>query len=224
MVKNRSMNFLRNFFLSLVKARIEEKRQLREEKELKIEEKEKKKKEKVEEKKGIEKIAAKELAPVLPQALPIPKPGEKERMLASMKEFLPLRPVPPSLPFPLPKPQPPAPQPATPQPPARPQQPTPPITPLQKFPFDFGKLNVIYQEEVASVQCIENENVVVGYKDGAVETKEIKLSKDELLDLANKIADKVKIPLQKEYFVYVEDFFVQIWMDGKIKMAIKKIM
>jgi hypothetical protein len=222
MAKNRSMNFLRNFFWSLVKARIEEKRQLREEEELKIEEKEKKKEEKVEEKKGIEKIAAKELAPVLPQALPIPKPGEKERMLASMKEFLPLRPVPPSLPFPLPKPQPPT-QPAAPQPPAQPiqpQQPTP--TPLQ-FPFDFGKLNVIYQEEVASVQCIENENVVVGYKDGAVETKEIRLSKEELLDLANKIADKVKIPLQKEYFVYVEDFFVQIWMDGKIKMAIKKI-
>jgi hypothetical protein len=221
MAKNRSMNFLRNFFWSLVKARIEEKRQLREGKELKIEEKEKKKEEKVEEKKGIEKIAAKELAPVLPQALPIPKPGEKERMLASMKEFLPLRPVPPSLPFPLPKPQPPAQQPAAPQPPARPQEPTP--TPLQ-FPFDFGKLNVIYQEEVTSVQCIENENVVVGYKDGAVETKEIRLSKEELLDLANKIADKVKIPLQKEYFVYVEDFFVQIWMDGKIKMAIKKIM
>jgi hypothetical protein len=219
MAKNRSMNFLQNFFLSLVKARIEEKRQLREEKELKIKEKEEKKEEKVEEKKGIEKIAAKELAPVLPQALPIPKPGEKERMLASMKEFLPLRPVPPSLPFPLPKPQPPA-QPAAPQPPARPQEPTP--TPLQ-FPFDFGKLNVIYQEEVTSVQCIENEDVVVGYKDGAVETKEIRLSKEELLDLANKIADKVKIPLQKEYFVYVEDFFVQIWMDGKIKMAIKKI-
>jgi len=219
MAKNRSMNFLQNFFLSLVKARIEEKRQLREEKELKIKEKEEKKEEKVEEKKGIEKIAAKELAPVLPQALPIPKPGEKERMLASMKEFLPLRPVPPSLPFPLPKPQPPA-QPAAPQPPARPQEPTP--TPLQ-FPFDFGKLNVIYQDEVASVQCIENEDVVVGYKDGAVETKEIRLSKEELLDLANKIADKVKIPLQKEYFVYVEDFFVQIWMDGKIKMAIKKI-
>gem|GEM_PF-2616827 len=219
------MNFLQNFFWSLVKARIEEKRQLREGRErLKIEEKEE---EKVEEKKGIEKIAAKELAPVLPQprALPIPKPGEKERVLASMKEFLPLQPVPPSLPFPLPKPQPPALQPAAaaPQPPARPQQPTPPM-PLQKFPFDFGKLNVIYQEEVASVQCIENENVVVGYKDGAVETKEIRLSKEELLDLANKIADKVKIPLQKEYFVYVEDFFVQIWMDGKIKMAIKKIM
>jgi hypothetical protein len=219
MARNRSMNFLRNFFWSLVKARIEEKKEhLREERE-RIEEKEK-----VEEKKGIEKIAAKELAPVLPQppALSIPKPGEKERMLASMKEFLPLRPVPPSLPFPLPKQPPVIPQPATALKPTQPQQPTPPTTPLQ-FPFDFGKLNVIYQDEVASVQCIENENVVVGYKDGAVETKEIKLSKDELLDLANKIADKVKIPLQKEYFVYVEDFFVQIWMDGKIKMAIKKI-
>lgn len=215
------MDFFKKFFWSLVKANIQEKREEEERKKEEREERIVEIKKEEEKKEGLEKIAAKELMPIQPIPSKVPRPGEKERMLESMKEFLPLEKMPPTFKPVLPTQLPPQSlQPLQP-PPLSPTLPLP--KPEQKFPFDFGKLNIIYSDDIESIQCIQDENVVVVYKNGNVETKDIRLSKEEILDLANKIADKVKIPLQDEYYVYLEDFFVQILMDDKIRIGIKKI-
>ncbi|MEM2932959.1 MAG: hypothetical protein QW622_01990 [Candidatus Pacearchaeota archaeon] len=224
MLKKKYSNiFLRNFFNSLVLAYIElqatELEKKKEEKERKIEkveevvELEKKKlEEKIEGKKKIrmppilrtfelEKISAKELTPKPP--LPVPKPGAKERMLETMKEFKPeITAAIPSVEI------------------------KKEITLPAEIPktLIFGRLNeIVYNENFDSLQCIEDNSLTITYKDGKIETKEIKLNKDELKAIIKQILEKTRMPMEKEVSVYFENFFVQAFLNEKIKLIIKKI-
>jgi len=95
------------------------------------------------------------------------------------------------------------------------------IFPIEKI--SAKELNeFVYLPGVESVQCIEDQNIVIAYKD-RVETKEVKLNKTEAMDIIKKISEKTRIPVQKEFNVYFEDFFIQAWLDDKIKLIIKKI-
>ncbi|MEM2478882.1 MAG: hypothetical protein QXJ92_01645 [Candidatus Pacearchaeota archaeon] len=152
----------------------------------------------------IEKIAAPEFAPVITK---VPRPGEKERMLETMREFRPEKPQAlPSL-----------------------QAQSPKEAKEEKVivarELIFGKLNeFVYSEQVDSVQCIEEQNVIIAYKDGRVETKELKLNREELMSIMKRLAEKTKMPLEKEIAVYYEDFFIQGWINEKIKIIIKRVL
>lgn len=239
------MNFYERFFWNLVKAHRVEilKKEKKEEEKLRaeivketkvegiakgIEEFKPEEVGEVKEEVKIEKIAAKELQPIFlrEEEEEIPKPGEKERMLKSMKEFKLIK---PRLPIQL-------------LPPSQPPQPLPSsilslIEQVKKeqekkveegkakeISFDFGSLNLIYNEDIVTVQCIENENIVVTYRDENVKIIDTKVTRGEIMNILNEIAEKTKIPLEKEYQVYFEDFFVQAWINTKAKLVIKKIM
>jgi len=205
-------NFFEEFFNSLVNAYTEE-FLIKEEKQIEKVEKVQEKRE--EEKRPliirkfpietpikIEKIAAKELKPIKPiKEIPkeIPPPGAKERFLTSLKEF---------------KPE---------------LMPSIEIKPkieqkIEKQGFNFGKINeVVYNTNTDQVQITNDEKIVVAYKDGKIEQKEIVMSRDEIMGLLKRISERVKIPLEKTFSCYFEDFFIQAEINEKVKVKIKKL-
>lgn len=146
----------------------------------------------------LEKISAKEL-----------KPGpEKEKMLESLKEFKPSEELLkkgflPSLEI---------------------------ITEKKEekekieFRFDWKKLNeFVNLPNLNTIQCMEGEPIIISYKDGRVESKDIKPNREELIALINEISKQTKIPVVPEFSVYFQDFFIQAWINRKIKLVLKKI-
>ncbi|MEM1577466.1 MAG: hypothetical protein QXQ30_01990 [Candidatus Pacearchaeota archaeon] len=90
--------------------------------------------------------------------------------------------------------------------------------------FNFGKINdIVYNTDVQQVKIINDEKIIVIYKNGKSEEKDIIMNKDEILELLNKISKITKIPLDKEFGCYFEDFFIEAKFNEKILVNIRRI-
>lgn len=94
----------------------------------------------------------------------------------------------------------------------------------KKERFYFGKINdLVYNTNIDLVKINSDEKIVVIYKDGKIEEKNIIMSKEEIINLLNQISKIIKIPLEKEFRCYFEDFFIDAKINEKIFLSIKRI-
>jgi hypothetical protein len=89
--------------------------------------------------------------------------------------------------------------------------------------FDFGKLNSIVYNNVKVIEAVENERIIVEYKDGKKEAKEIILSKEEIENLIKKISEKTRLPISEIFEAYFENFFIRAELREKFRFILIKI-
>lgn len=90
--------------------------------------------------------------------------------------------------------------------------------------FDFGKLGeVLHLKNIDKVQCIEGEPVIIRYTNGKVETSSISLSRDEIYGIVKEISERTKIPIEKKFEAYIDEFFVQAEINDKLKLVVNRI-
>jgi len=95
---------------------------------------------------------------------------------------------------------------------------------IKKEVFDFGKLNPIIYNNIKVLEVIENEKVVVEYRDGRKEIKDVVLSREEIESLIKKISEKTRLPIYEIFEAYFENFFIHAELKEKFRFTLIKIL
>ncbi len=91
--------------------------------------------------------------------------------------------------------------------------------------FDFGKLNeIVYKPEVAAIECNgPNTEIIAKTRDEKIIKTNIKLTKDEIMELIAKISANTKVPITRLFQAIFNEFSITAIIDDEPKFVIAKL-